>query len=191
MLPPLRTLQAIAMPYLRTRLGALWTMSAGACRRECPPPSQPLARSARPGSRRHHRRRRGSSAYSVMDRACRARRHLAPAPRPVSRRPVRPPPAICPSALAHMDPSGSLTGPVTPLRVARRLLEQQFEELPVRLPQQERGRQLEQQCRVPGGLDALVLPEPAGSRTRRECPRAFRTGHDECVPGPRLDRAAR
>jgi hypothetical protein len=29
MLPPLRTLKAIAMPYLRSRLGAVWIMGAG------------------------------------------------------------------------------------------------------------------------------------------------------------------
>ena len=101
------------------------------------------------------------------------------------------PPAIRSSALARRAPSGSLAGPATPLRFARRLLEQQSEEPSLRLPQQERHRQPEQQHRVPSGPHTLDLPEPARSPTRRERVRVFRTVHDERRPGPCLDRTER
>ena len=90
----------------------------------------------------------GSPACPIVDRPCRARRYLASA-----RCPLYPS-----SALALMAPSGSLAGPVTPLRFARRLLEHQPWELPVRLPQRERHRQSEQQYRIPGGRTSSIRP---------------------------------
>ena len=61
---------------------------------------------------------------------------------------------------------GSLAAPLS-VRVARRLLEQQTKEPPVRQPQQELHREPEQQQRVPYCQHA-PLPEPASSRGRRE-----------------------
>ncbi len=49
-------------------------------------------------------------------------------------------------------------------RPARRLLEQQSEEPPLRQPQQERAGEPEQQCRFPGG-EYASMPEPGRSGT--------------------------
>jgi hypothetical protein len=81
------------------------------------------------------------------------------------------------SVMVPVAASGSLTVPLSP-RPARRFLEQQIEEPALGQPQQEQSRQPEQQQRVPCGQHALE-PEPARSRTRRECGRASRDGHDE------------
>ena len=75
---------------------------------------------------------------------------------------------------------GSLTVPLA--RPARRLLEQQTQEPPLREPQQEQDRKPKQQCRLPRRPHA-PSPEPASSRGRRACPRASRDGHDERSPG--------
>ena len=61
---------------------------------------------------------------------------------------------------------GGLAAPLIP-GVARRFLEQQTDEPPVRQPQQELAREPEQQQRVPYSQHA-PSPEPACSRTRRE-----------------------
>ena len=75
---------------------------------------------------------------------------------------------------------GSLTLPRA--RFARRLLEQQTEEPPLREPQQEIHNQPEQQQRVPRGPHAL-LPELAMPRRRRA--RAERPGRVMMTPGGR------
>ena len=83
------------------------------------------------------------------------------------------------SGRAGLIPSRSLTTPL-PTCVARRLLEQPTEEPPFGEPQQELGREPEQQQRVPRRPHALAL-ELAVSRGRQACRRASRGGHDECL----------
>jgi len=63
--------------------------AGGVCRKKFTPLPQPLARSARSRSRGQPGRGRSRTAYPLVDRACRARRYLAPASCPLSGRPVR------------------------------------------------------------------------------------------------------
>lgn len=63
------------------------------------------------------------------------------------------------------DPAREPGWPQAGARPARRLLERQPQEPPLRQPQQERAGRPEQQCRLPGGEHA-AMPGRAGSRAR-------------------------
>ena len=92
------------------------------------------------------------------------------------------------SGAAGSTRPGGLTAPLK-ARFARRLLEQQTGEPPLREPQQELHRKPQQQQRV-SRIPHVRSPEPVSPGGRRARKRASRGGHDEPRPGVFLARSS-